>query len=87
MRASDPKAIALDLPDEDPEDKKQFIYYQDEGGLRSTDEANEPTDVIYYLGIIDICTPWTFFKRVEGLWKGMKSDRVRCFPRGHKKID
>lgn len=80
MRESDPKALgshpAADLPDEDPEDNKQFLFYQDEGGLRATDEANEPMDTIYYLGIIDICTPWTVLKRAENIWKGFKNDRV-----------
>lgn len=80
MRESDPKALgshpAAELPDEDPEDNKQFIFYQDEGGFRSTDECNEPMDTIYYLGIIDICTPWTVLKRVENVWKGFKNDLV-----------
>ena len=33
-------------------------------------------DVIYYLGIIDICTPYNFVKKVEHLWKSMTEDGV-----------
>lgn len=52
------------------------MFYQDEGGLRATDECNEPMDVIYYLGVIDICTPYSFVKKVEHMWKSFTEDRV-----------
>ena len=66
------------LPDSEAGDERQhFIFYQDDGGLRATDEANEPMDTIYYLGIIDICTPYTTIKRAEHIWKGLHADRVR----------
>lgn len=65
------------LPDSETEDERQhFIFYQDDGGLRATDEANNPVDTIYYLGVIDICTPYTTFKRAEHIWKGLHADRV-----------
>jgi 1-phosphatidylinositol-4-phosphate 5-kinase len=32
--------------------------------------------VVYYLGVIDILTRWTFTKRLEHIWKGLKADRV-----------
>jgi 1-phosphatidylinositol-4-phosphate 5-kinase len=32
--------------------------------------------VVYYLGVIDILTRWTFVKKVEHFWKGLKADRV-----------
>jgi 1-phosphatidylinositol-4-phosphate 5-kinase len=71
---------AIILPDTGAGDERQhFIFYQDEGGLRATDEANDPMDTIYYLGIIDICTPYTTRKRIEHLWKGMQADRVSPF--------
>lgn len=65
------------LPEEDTGDRQQFLFYKDEGGLRATDEQNEPLDTVYYLGIIDILTPYGIVKRVEHLWKGMSADRVR----------
>jgi 1-phosphatidylinositol-4-phosphate 5-kinase len=65
------------LPEEDTGDRQQFLFSKDEGGLRATDEQNEPLDTVYYLGIIDILTPYGIVKRIEHLWKGMSADRVR----------
>jgi 1-phosphatidylinositol-4-phosphate 5-kinase len=66
------------LPEEDTGDRQHVLFSQDEGGLRATDEQNEPLlDTVYYLGIIDILTPYGVVKRVEHLWKGMSADRVR----------
>lgn len=81
MRTTGPERLDTTtehLPDSEAEDERQhFIFYQDNGGLRATDEANDPMDTIYYLGIIDICTPYTTFKRAEHIWKGLHADRVR----------
>jgi 1-phosphatidylinositol-4-phosphate 5-kinase len=84
MRSSDPKRLGkhtVRLPEEDTGDRQQFVFYQDEGGLRATDDNNEPLSTIYYLGVIDILTPYNFFKKVEHVWKGMSADRVSvlCF--------
>lgn len=59
-----------------PRDRLHLLFYQDEGGLQATGEENEPLDKIYYLGIIDILTPYTVVKRLEHVWKGMQTDRV-----------
>ena len=81
MRETGPERLDSDpvhLPDSETGDERQhFIFYQDDGGLRATDEANAPVDTIYYLGIIDICTPYTTLKRAEHVWKGLHADRVR----------
>lgn len=82
MRESDLKRLGSDtfnLPEEDAGDRQQFIFYQDEGGLQATDEANQATDTLYYLGIIDILTPYSAVKQLEHLWKGLKADRVSSF--------
>lgn len=79
MRESDPKRLGAEtiaLPEEDTGDRQSLIFYQDEGGLRATDEANDPMDTIYYLGVIDILTPYSFVKKLEHFWKGMSADRV-----------
>jgi 1-phosphatidylinositol-4-phosphate 5-kinase len=79
MRESDPKQLGygtIHLPESDIGDRQQFIFYQDEGGLRATDEGNEPMDTIYYLGVIDILTPYSGLKKLEHFWKGLRSDRV-----------
>lgn len=79
MRESDPKRFvkeSLQLPDQDTGERQHFLFYQDEGGLRATDEGNEGLDTIYYLGVIDILTPYNVKKKVEHLWKGLSADRV-----------
>jgi 1-phosphatidylinositol-4-phosphate 5-kinase len=69
---------SIKLPDVDigGTERSHFLFYQDEGGLQATDESNLPRDTIYYLGIIDILTPWTVLKRFENCWKGISADRV-----------
>lgn len=80
MRESDPKALGsttINLPEEDTGGERQhFLFYQDEGGLRATDEANRDMDTIYYLGVIDILTPYGTVKKLEHFWKGLSADRV-----------
>ena len=83
VRGSDPKRLGkstIRLPESDTGDRLHFLFYQDESGLRATDEANEPMDTIYYLGVIDILTPYTVVKKLEHFWKGLKSDRVGVPP-------
>ncbi|CAL1698694.1 unnamed protein product [Somion occarium] len=83
MRESDPQRLGsatIKLPDEDTGERQHFLFYQDEGGLRATDEANSEMDTIYYLGVIDILTPYTSFKKVEHFWKGLKADRHKISP-------
>lgn len=83
MRESDPKRLGAEgtikLPEEDTGDRQELIFYQDEGGLRATDEENQSMDTIYYLGVIDILTPYTFAKKCEHLWKGLSADRVSTY--------
>ncbi|KAF9245387.1 hypothetical protein BU15DRAFT_85686 [Melanogaster broomeanus] len=77
MRESDPKRLGsdtLDLP-EDTGDRQHFIFYQDDGGLQATNEANDSTATIYYLGVIDILTPYSGLKKLEHFWKGLSADR------------
>lgn len=83
MRESDPKRLGgdLELPEEDTGDRQHFVFYQDDGGMRATDESEEPLDTIYYLGVIDILTPYNTLKRLENAWKGLRADRVSAFPR------
>jgi 1-phosphatidylinositol-4-phosphate 5-kinase len=79
MRESDPKKLGdetIKLPEEDTGDRQSLIFYQDEGGLRATNEANVPMTTIYYLGIIDILTPYSVVKKLEHFWKGLSADRV-----------
>jgi len=79
IRESNPRRMdtdTIDLPEVDTGDRQQFVFYQDEGGYQATDESNRPMDKIYYLGVIDILTPYNTLKRAEHVWKGLSADRV-----------
>lgn len=81
VRESDPLSLGqstIALPEEDHTERQYLLFYQDDGGIRATNEENQNLDTIYYLGIIDILTPYTTLKKMEHLWKGMSADRV-CF--------
>lgn len=80
VQRTDPKAIAVDqpntLPDKDRSERRYFMFYQDEGGLRATDDVDHNLNTIYYLGIIDILTPYNWYKRVEHFWRSLEYDKV-----------
>ncbi|KAA1108370.1 Phosphatidylinositol-4-phosphate 5-kinase [Puccinia graminis f. sp. tritici] len=80
IQSSDPQLFSDSPPHRLPlkdrfMEKKKFIFYQDEGGFMASDDANQPLPVIYYLGIIDILTPYSFVKKFEHFWKGMSHDK------------
>ena len=75
-RATASKDFTLSETDVMTGDRQHFLFYQDEGGLQATGEENENLDTIYYLGVIDILTPYTVFKRAERIWKGIGADIV-----------
>ncbi|KAI9816585.1 MAG: Phosphatidylinositol-4-phosphate 5-kinase [Pycnora praestabilis] len=64
------------MPDEMLEERKDFIFYSDDGGFRATHEDGEPGEEIYYLGIIDCLTHYGFVKKAEHFWKGMDRKHV-----------
>ena len=76
VRQSDPQQLDTNHVAPDAGERQHFLFYQDEGGMRATDEANDGLDTIYYLGIIDILTPYNTFKKLEHCWKGLQADRV-----------
>lgn len=55
--------------------RSEFYFYHDHCGYQSTDENNQTLDVIYYVGIIDFLTGYTFRKRVETFCKGFVHKR------------
>ncbi|WFD30300.1 1-phosphatidylinositol-4-phosphate 5-kinase [Malassezia sp. CBS 17886] len=77
LRKADPKQLsaqtATKLPNHMAE-RRHFAFYQDEGGIRSTNEENEPTNFIYYLGIIDLFTRYNAVKKGEHFWKSIWHD-------------
>lgn len=78
VRRSDAKALGSSstakLPERETSDRHHFIFYQDEGGFRSTDANNEPTDWIYYFGIIDTLTLYSGVKRSEHYFKSLTNN-------------
>ena len=82
-------AKKIDLPEEDPNasDRTAFIFYSDEGGYRATNEVDGEMQVVYYLGVIDILTPYNLLKKVEHIWKGLRDDKVRLGLRAYPEED
>lgn len=51
VERSDPQALGgeHELPQTDSSERRLFIFYQDEGGMRASDDNDEEIGVIYYL--------------------------------------
>jgi len=51
VQQSDPQALGgrHELPEHDNSERRLFLFYQDEGGMRASDDSNEDLGVIYYL--------------------------------------
>lgn len=50
-------------------------YFKEfEGGIRSSDTFNNDTDLIYYVGIIDCLTNYSFLKKLETFWRSLGHD-------------
>ena len=47
---------AAKMPDEILDERKNLVFYSDDGGFRATHENNQPGEEIYYLGVIDCLT-------------------------------
>jgi hypothetical protein len=57
--------------------RKRFCtFYAEEGGFRSSFSDNSPGDELYFLGIIDILTPYSLKKRLEHGIKSIQYDEV-----------
>lgn len=81
VQRADPQNLsngAYQLPQKDQSERRYFVFYQDEGGIRGTDEYDRNENTIYYLGVIDILTPYNLKKRLEHFWRGLQYDKVSC---------
>ncbi|KAG9064016.1 Phosphatidylinositol-4-phosphate 5-kinase [Linnemannia hyalina] len=76
VKVSDPQALGPStLPSDSFSERRHCIFYADDGGLLSTNEQNVRGEDLYYLGIIDILTPYNYVKKVEHYWKAMSQDK------------
>ncbi|PVH16504.1 uncharacterized protein CXQ87_004797 [Candidozyma duobushaemuli] len=64
-----------DLPARNFPGRSKYIFYGHDGGIRGTNEENEPTRVIYYLGIIDCLTHYSIRKKLETLFRSVGQNR------------
>ncbi|KAI8364301.1 hypothetical protein EDC96DRAFT_511245 [Choanephora cucurbitarum] len=62
------------LPEEALE-RRNCIFYAEDGGFQATDELNQPLPVLYSLGIIDILTPYDIKKKSEHIYKSLTQDK------------
>ncbi|KAL1919558.1 uncharacterized protein VTP21DRAFT_2251 [Calcarisporiella thermophila] len=74
---ADPVRIDSTFPEEVPSDRLNCIFYADEGGFLSSDERNGPGVENYYMGIIDILTPYDIFKKAEHFIKSFTQDKEK----------
>lgn len=59
-----------------PTEKTASIFYADDSGFASTDRENNTTDELYFIGIIDILTPYGLGKKIEHIFKSLKTSEV-----------
>ncbi|QLL31870.1 hypothetical protein HG536_0C00370 [Torulaspora globosa] len=50
------------------------FFKEFEGGIRSSDPFNNDTNLVYYVGIIDCLTNYSFLKKLETFWRGLSHD-------------
>ncbi|ODV61986.1 1-phosphatidylinositol-4-phosphate 5-kinase [Ascoidea rubescens DSM 1968] len=77
IRKTNPISIdrVKDLPIAEFPDRAKFYFYSHDGGIRATDENNEPIDEIYYMGVIDCLTNYSIIKHMETFWKSIMHPR------------
>ncbi|KAJ2799910.1 Phosphatidylinositol-4-phosphate 5-kinase, partial [Coemansia furcata] len=60
-----PHGTAPPLPESMFPELRHSIFYREDGGILSADPNDDPAQFIYYLGVIDILTPYNMVKRTE----------------------
>ncbi|KAI8344703.1 hypothetical protein BC941DRAFT_478268 [Chlamydoabsidia padenii] len=54
---------------------RHCVFYANSGGFQSSDQHNDDSDLLYFIGVIDILTPYNLIKRTEHLWKSITQDK------------
>lgn len=72
-----PTPFEQDMDDEfeADSDNRDHKFYHEHGGLQATDIYNRPVNELYYLGVIDLLTRYSWRKRAENFWKGLHHSR------------
>ncbi|KAI8882614.1 SAICAR synthase-like protein [Backusella circina FSU 941] len=77
LRNANPEHIdPSELPMSPSEERRWCIFYHEDGGFRSSDEQDKASDELYYIGIIDILTPYNYVKKTEHIWKSLTQDKT-----------
>ncbi|AOA60694.1 Phosphatidylinositol-4-phosphate 5-kinase [Komagataella phaffii CBS 7435] len=53
-----------------------LMSFEGRSELRATDYLNNDLDEVYYVGVIDCLTNYSFFKKVETLWRSLSHKRA-----------
>ncbi|KAI8641600.1 hypothetical protein BD408DRAFT_452085 [Parasitella parasitica] len=75
MEANPDRLNASELPDTPFDERRNCAFYSDDGGFQATDENNRAAPSLYFLGIIDILTPYDLKKKSEHFFKSMTQDK------------
>lgn len=78
MSAEDSTTAQSEAAKVEQKEKSMCLYYREEGGLRASYQDNTDADEVYYLGIIDILTPYSKLKRFESFFKSIRYKWVPC---------
>uniref|UniRef100_A0A1D1XEN8 1-phosphatidylinositol-4-phosphate 5-kinase n=1 Tax=Anthurium amnicola TaxID=1678845 RepID=A0A1D1XEN8_9ARAE len=73
---TEPSKLTTKLVLDPHNERRKCRFYMDDGGFAGTDEQDNPTNYIYYLGVIDILTPYNTVKKAEHAWKSLKDDKL-----------
>ncbi|KAJ2892465.1 Phosphatidylinositol-4-phosphate 5-kinase, partial [Coemansia aciculifera] len=69
-----PHGTVPPLPESMFPELRHSIFYREDGGILSADPNGDPAQLIYYLGVIDILTPYNMVKRTEHVVKAIVHD-------------
>ncbi|KAI8350379.1 hypothetical protein BD560DRAFT_337586 [Blakeslea trispora] len=75
LEANPDRLNASDLPDSPFDERRNCVFYSDDGGFQATDERNKKAPALYFLGIIDILTPYDMKKKSEHFFKSITQDK------------
>lgn len=57
-----------------PQERRMCIFYSEDGGFGSSHRDGTPGEELYFLGVIDILTPWGTKKRLEHLFRSIREN-------------